>query len=69
MQEIRLTKDNFKEKIMERNRLVGDDLIDECRFEDLFKGHITAEFNFNITDVFKQHFRCIPLSLLVSDLI
>ena len=25
--------------------------------KDFFEGHITAEFNFNIIDVFKQHFR------------
>ena len=32
--------------------------------KDLFEGHITAEFNFNIIDVFKQHFRVHNLAVV-----
>ena len=67
MTEIRLTKDNFKEEIVERNRLVGgiDPNVDlNVDLKDLFEGHITAEFNFNIIDVFKQHFRVHNLAVV-----
>ena len=51
---IELTKDNFEEALKERNHLVGGcDM--NFGLNDFFEGHITAEFNFDITDVFKQH--------------
>ena len=52
---VKLTKDNYEEMAKEKSRLVGGVL--NYDFKDSFKGYITAEFNFNITDVFKQHFR------------
>ena len=56
MKQIKLTKDNFEEGIMERTRLMGGSDLN-FGLKDFFEGHITAEFNCNITDVFKQHFR------------
>ena len=53
---IELTEDNFEEAIKERTRLVGGCDMD-FGLKDFFEGHIKAEFNFDITDVFKQHFR------------
>ena len=52
---IELTKDNFEEVLKERMRLVGGGDVN-FGLKDFFKGHITAEFNFDIIDVFKQHF-------------
>ena len=59
---IRLTKDNFEEAIKERTRLMGGVL--NVDFKDFFEGYITAEFNFNIIDVFKQHFRMHNLAVV-----
>ena len=48
---IELTKDNFEEALEERTRLMGGCDMD-FGLEDFFEGHITAEFNFDIIDVF-----------------
>ena len=54
MVRMRLTEDNYEEMSKEKSRLVGGVL--NYDFKDSFKGYITAEFNFNVIDVFKQHF-------------
>ena len=53
---IELTKDNFEEARKEMTRLIGGCPM-TFGLKDFFEGHITAEFNFDIIDVFKQHFR------------
>ena len=53
---IELTKDNFEEVLKERTRLIGGCPMN-FGLKDFFEGHIMAEFNFNVIDVFKQHFR------------
>ena len=53
MERMRLTKDDYEEMSKEKSRLVGGVL--NYDFKDSYKGYITAEFNFNVIDVFKQH--------------